>query len=88
MDEKQQGGANEETRQSPQAGNTPTGQAPQESGDQARTGDGSYQPGQGGVGGGGYQPGQSERAGGITSNPGQDSGRGQESGRGTDASES
>ena len=80
MDEKQQGLPNQETDQSPQAGETPTGQTPQGSGGETTTGDSGYQPGQGGVGGGGYQPGQSEMPGGTTSRP--------DPARGTDASES
>ena len=79
MDEKQQGGQNKESGQSPQAGNTATGQKPQGSGSDTKK-DNSYQPGQGGIGGGGYQPGQSEMPGSTTSRP--------ESNRGTDASES
>ena len=79
MDEKQQGETNKESGQSPQAGNTPTGQDPQGYGSDTKK-DTSYQPGQGGTGGGGYQPGQSEMPGGTTSRP--------DEGRGTDASES
>jgi|EndophyteCoNSPM_1038545.scaffolds.fasta_scaffold00088_4 hypothetical protein len=79
MGEKQERGTNKETDQSPQAGNTPSGQTPQGHGTDTRKGS-SYQPGQGGVGGGGYQPGQSEMPGGITSRP--------DPTRGTDASES
>jgi hypothetical protein len=85
MDEKRisdTGGSTKETSQSPQAGDTPTGQMPQGPGDLAPEGGSTYPPGQGGTGGGGYQPGQSERAGGTTSRPSEDSGRG------TDASES
>lgn len=80
MDDKQQGGAEKETQQSPQAGDTPTGQAPQGSGSDPQLGDPGYRPGQGGKGGSGYQPGQSEMAGGRTSRP--------DPTRGTDASES
>ena len=69
MDEKQQGGQNEEAGQTPQAGDTATGQTPQGPGNDPKTGDSSYQPGQGGKGGGGYQPGQSEMPGGTTSRP-------------------
>ena len=70
MDEQQQGGADQETSESPQAGNTPTGQTPQGTGDTRK--DSPYQPGQGGIGGGGYTPGQSQMPGGITSRPADD----------------
>jgi hypothetical protein len=71
MDEQQQGGADKETVESPQAGETPTGQTPQGS-NNPKPEDG-YQPGQGGYGGGGYSPGQSQMPGGITSRPADDS---------------
>ena len=67
MDEQQQGGADQEAVESPQAGNTPTGQTPQ-GGNETKE-DSGYQPGQGGIGGGGYSPGQSQMPGGITSRP-------------------
>ena len=84
MDEKRPsgtGGSDTETSNSPQAGTTPSGPAPQGAG-KSPAGGSDYQPGQGGIGGGGYQPGQSEMAGGTTTRPPQGSDRG------TDASES
>ena len=82
MDEKRtdMSDSTKETSQSPEAGDTPTGQMPQGPGRGPKGGD--YQPGQGGIGGGGYQPGQSQMPGGVTIRPNQDPDRG------TDASES
>lgn len=74
MDEKrtpETGGDPKETSESPQAGDTPTGPAPQGTGHEDEKG-GGYQPGQGGIGGGGYTPGQSQMPGGITSRPDRD----------------